>query len=83
MTNSAIAARIINALEAAAAREAETDATMVSVTIEMLARADAGMIDVRLVRKTRTLVFLSAEFVADGGARIAAASAVFKVNAPP
>jgi len=82
MTTSAIAARIINALEAAATREAEAETAMVSVTIEMLTRADAGMIDVRLVRRTRTLVFLNAEFVADSGARVAAASAVFKVNAP-
>lgn len=45
----------------------------------MLARADAGSIEAKLVRKTRTLVFMSAEFRTDAGERIAAASSVHKV----
>lgn len=79
MTDSAIAARLINALEAAADREASANTALVSVTIEMLTRADAGSIETQLVRKTRTLVFLSAEFISDAGARIAAASSVHKL----
>ncbi len=79
MTDSAIAARLINALESAADREAAVKTALVSVTIDMLARADAGSIDAKLVRKTRTLVFMSAEFVSDDGKRIANATSVHKV----
>jgi hypothetical protein len=79
VTDSAIAARLINALEAAADREAGVKTALVSVTIEMLSRADAGTIETHLVRKTRTLVFLSAEFVTDSGAHIATASSVHKL----
>lgn len=79
MTDSAIAVRIVNALEAAADREAGAKAALVSVTIEMLARADAGTIEVSLTRKTRTLIFLRADFKTDAGALIATASSVHKV----
>ena len=80
MTDSANAARIINALEAAADREAGSKTALVSVNIEMLALADAGSIETQLVRKTRTLVFLSAEFATDAGAKIATASSVHKLR---
>lgn len=79
MTDSAIAPRLINALEAAADREAEAKTALVSVNIEMLTRADAGSVSVQLSRKTRTLVFLSADFRSDAGALIATASSVHKV----
>jgi hypothetical protein len=79
MTDSAIAARLINALEAAADREAGAKTALVSVTIDMVAPADSGSITTALTRKTRTLVFLSAEFVTDAGARIAGASSVHKL----
>lgn len=79
MTDSAIAARIVNALEAAADREAGAQTALVSVTLDMLARADAGAIVATLVRKTRTLVFMSAEFRTDSGERIVTASSVHKV----
>jgi len=78
MTESAIAARLVNALEAAADREAGKTA-LVSVTIEMLAHADAGSVETNVVRKTRTLVFMSAEFKSDAGARIANATSVHKL----
>jgi acyl-coenzyme A thioesterase PaaI-like protein len=80
MTDSAIAARIVNALEAGADREAGGQTALISVTIDMLARADAGAIEAKLVRKTRTLVFMSAEFRTDSGERIATASSVHKVR---
>ena len=79
MTDSAIAARIVNALEAGADREAGAQTALVSVTLDMLARADSGSVEAKLVRKTRTLLFMSAEFRTDEGARIAAASSVHKV----
>ena len=81
MTDSAIAARLINALEAAADRETGGKTALVSVTIDMLARADTGTIETKLVRKTRTLVFMSADFMSDAGARIANAASVHKVVA--
>lgn len=81
MTDSELAARLINALEAAADRDAGAKTALVSVTVDMLARADGGTIETKLVRKTRTLVFMSAEFVTDSGARIATASSVHRVLA--
>jgi hypothetical protein len=80
VTDSAIAVRIVNALESAADREAGAKTSLVSVTIEMLARADAGAIAVTLTRKTRTLIFLRADFKAENGALIASASSVHKLS---
>lgn len=80
MTDSAIAVRIINALESAADREAGAKTALVSVTIDMLARADTGAIEVSLTRKTRTLVFLRADFKTDAGALIASAASVHKLS---
>jgi hypothetical protein len=79
MTDSAIAARIVNALEAAANREAGGETALVSVTLDVLARADAGAIVTSITRKTRTLLFMSAEFRTDAGERIVTASSVHKV----
>ena len=78
MTDSAIAARLINALEAAADREAGQKTALVSVTIDMLKHADAGSVSVSVTRKTKSLVFMTAEFVTDGGVRIATANSVHK-----
>ena len=79
MTDSAIAARLLNALEAAANREAGQQTALVSVTIDMITRADAGSVTVSVTRKTKSLVFMSAEFVNDAGARIATANSVHKI----
>ena len=79
MTDSAIAARMLNALEAAADREAGQKTALVSVTIDMLKRADAGSVNVSVTRKTKSLVFMGAEFVTDAGERIATASSVHKL----
>jgi hypothetical protein len=79
MTDSAIAARMLNALEAAADREAGQKTALVSITVDMLKRADAGSVTATLTRKTKSLVFMSAEFVSDAGARIATANSVHKL----
>lgn len=79
MTDSAIAARLIDALESAADREAGVKTALVSATVDVLARADTGTVETKLVRKTRTLVFVSADFVSDAGALIASASSLHKV----
>lgn len=81
MTDSAIAARILNALEAAADREAGQKTALVSVTIDMLAHADAGAVAARVTRKTKTLVFMTAEFTSDAGVRIATAQSVHRLLA--
>jgi hypothetical protein len=78
MTDSAIAARLINALEAAADREAGQKTALVSVTIDMLKRADAGSVSVSVTRKTKSLVFMGAEFRTDAGELIATANSVHK-----
>lgn len=80
MTDSAIAVRLINALEAAADREAGQKTALVSVTIDMLTRADAGSVTVSLTRKTKSLVFMAAEFASDTGARIATANSVHRIE---
>jgi hypothetical protein len=79
LTDAAIAVRIVNALTAAADREAGAKTALVSVTIDMLARADAGVVEIGLTRKTRTLIFLHADFKSDAGALIASASSVHKL----
>jgi hypothetical protein len=79
MTDSAIAARLVTALETAADREAGAKTALVSVAIDMPARADAGTIETRLSRKTRTLVFMNAEYRSETGTLIAAASSVHKL----
>jgi hypothetical protein len=79
MTDSAIAARMLNALEAAADREAGQKTALVSVTIDMLKHADAGSVAVQLTRKTKSLVFMNAEFATDAGVRIATANSVHKL----
>jgi hypothetical protein len=78
---SAVGARIIDALEDAANRETRGATALVSVNVEMLAPASAGQVVVSVTRKTRTLIFLRADFRA-GDATIAIANSVHKV-APP
>ena len=82
MTNADIAAALVQALEAAAAREAGAPCALVSVNVEMLAAPVSGAARVSLDRKTRTLVFLSAAYLNAAGERIASAASVHKVTAP-
>lgn len=82
MSTAATAARLIEALEARANREAEADTALVSVEISMLGPAAAGEIAAHLVRKTKTLVFLRAECAASG-TLVATASSVHKISSPP
>jgi hypothetical protein len=78
MSDATIAARIIGALEETANRETSGRTALVSVNIEMLAPAGDGTAEVSVARKTRTLIFLSAEFRNGDGARIASANSVHK-----
>lgn len=79
MTDSDIAAQLVSALSAGADREAGAATALVSVNIDALAPAANGAAEAQLVRKTRTLVFMSAEWRTSGGGRIATASSVHKV----
>lgn len=79
MSESEIAARLVEALNAAADRETGARTALVSVEITMLTRADAGRSAATLTRKTKTLVFMGAEFVSAAGERIASAASVHKV----
>lgn len=80
MTAATIATRLIEALAEAAAREAGDAAALVSVTIDWLAEAQDGAIETKVVRKTRTLMFMNAELRSDAGERIAVASSVHKLR---
>ena len=79
MTDAEIAAQLLDALQAAADREADQETALVSFTLEMLQRPKPGRIATNVTRKTRTLAFMSAEFVDEAGVRIATASSVHKV----
>lgn len=79
MTDSEIAALLIEVLNTGATREAGAETALVSVNVDMLAPPASGAIEAQLVRKTRTLVFMSAEARDHAGERIATASSVHKV----
>lgn len=79
MSDAAIAARLIEALNAAAG----AGGALVSVEITMLAHGDGVRVETRVVRKTRTLVFMGAECLGDAGERIATATSVHKVTDSP
>ncbi|MGE0529731.1 MAG: hypothetical protein AB7G40_15685 [Hyphomonadaceae bacterium] len=80
MTESQLAALLVDALNAAATREADAETALVSVNIDILAPAANGAIEVILQRKTRTLVFMKAEARNAAGEPIAAASSVHKLR---
>ncbi len=75
MTDAEIAARLIEALT----REAGVGASLVSVSLEMIATSDVADVSVRVERKTRTLLFLSADATGVDGALIAEATSVHKL----
>jgi hypothetical protein len=79
VSESEIAAKLVIALSRHA-DQAMADATsLVSISIEFLGEGQPGQVKTVLTRKTRTLVFLSAEFVSEAGVRIAHAASVHKV----
>ncbi len=82
MSEADIAARLVDALTSAATREAGNDTALVSVTIDVVASGDASSIEASLTRKTRTLLFMSAELRNEAGQRIATAASVHKALTP-
>ena len=79
MTDAQLAALLVDALNAAATREAGVETALVSVNMDMMAPAANGAIEVAVERKTRTLVFMKAEARDAADERIATASSVHKV----
>jgi hypothetical protein len=78
MTDAAVASLLIDALQDGADREAGRKTALVSVAIDMLARAEGGEVSCAVTRRTRTLVFMSAEY-RSGGALAASATSVHKI----
>lgn len=79
MTNEAdVAARMVAALTETARREGA--AALVSFSMEIVAPLADGQARVEVSRKTRTLLFLRADYVGSDGARIATASSVHAVK---
>lgn len=74
------AAEIVRALGDAARAAAEKDAPLVSVEISWLAAGGVTRVEPCVVRKTRTLLFLSADAFGADGAHVASASSVHRVS---
>lgn len=79
--NAEITSRVVAALESAAAAEAGVNTALVSVNIQLLAPGNGGAIKTAVQRKTRTLIFMSADLLDTTGAAIATASSVHKISA--
>lgn len=79
MSEANIAARLVDALVTTATREAGGAIALVSVTIDVVGDGEASSVEATLVRKTRTLLFMSAELRTEAGERVATASSVHKV----
>lgn len=77
MTDTEIAARVTEAVLEKAGPQSE----LISVNIALLTRAEITSVDVAEDRKTKTLLFLSAEARAGDGALIATAASVHKILA--
>lgn len=74
-----IAAALTEALEAAA-RDGAPGAALISMQWELLAAPAPGAAKAQVARKTRTLAFLTADYVGADGARIATASSVHRLG---
>jgi hypothetical protein len=79
MTNAEIAAQLTEALEAAATEAAGAPTELVSVEVTVLAHAQSGVANTSVTRRTKSLVFMSAEFGSSDGACAATAASVHKV----
>jgi acyl-coenzyme A thioesterase PaaI-like protein len=76
MADGEIAATLIEALGEAAAREAGGPTRLVSVEI-MMVSPGKGAAHARLIRKTKSLLFMEAELKSSAGERIAMAQGVY------
>lgn len=82
MSAANLAARMIAALETAAAESAGGPAPLVSSSLEVFAPVpDNATISVAITRKTRSLLFAAAEAIGPDRTRIATASSVHRLTA--
>lgn len=81
MSDEDVIARLVTALRREADRAAGARATLVSVAIEVMSENESGDIFAHIVRKTKTLVFATAELRDAAGAVLATASSVYKISA--
>jgi hypothetical protein len=80
MNDAKVAARIVDALTQAAARELGAGALLVSVNIDVLAAPAEGAPEISVARRTKTLLFLHGEFRDQNGQPIAVANSVHKMS---
>lgn len=78
MTDGEIAKRLVDALTAEADRESGARTGLVSVVVERLSPQAPDRLQIKLERKTKTLIFLRAEYFS-GDVRAAIAASVHKV----
>ncbi len=79
MSDSEVSARLLDAMAAAVAGDVR--AALVSVTIDVLQQGAIARVDATIVRRTRTLAFMTAEAIGAAGERVASANAVYKLIA--
>ncbi|HYD86518.1 MAG TPA: acyl-CoA thioesterase domain-containing protein [Vitreimonas sp.] len=75
-----LSAQLIAALKACANASAGAEAPLVSVSVEFVGEAADARVTAKLARKTRTLVFVTADATSPDGAPIATASSVHKIK---
>ncbi|GAN00421.1 hypothetical protein U91I_04087 [alpha proteobacterium U9-1i] len=80
MSEAAAASEIVSALARAARVAAEAAAPLVSIEIAWLAAGDVARVETRVVRKTRTLLFMGADAFGADGAHVASGSSVHRVG---
>lgn len=80
MTDAEIAAALIEALSQAAAREAGAPVRLLSVEV-MIISPGHGSAEARMLRKTKSLLFMEAELKSLSGERIAVAESVYGLSA--
>jgi len=80
MNAAAIAAALTEALEAAAAKEAGAPCVLVSLNFNLIGAPAPGQARASVARKTRTLVFMHADFIGPDGAAIASAASVHRLT---
>ena len=78
MSEADIAAQFVTALTRAADEAAGAKTALVTVNVEMIAEG-AGQPRTSVTRKTRTMVFLSAEITDASGKRVAIAGSVHRI----
>lgn len=78
LTSAETAARLTEALDQAATREAGAQTELVSVEVALLAHG-GGSVETALTRKTKSLLFMSAKLVGADAQTLATATSVHRI----